>query len=75
MVLQLKTGALRRGYFQKKFGVDITAEFADEYRTLEDEGWLRVTNDGVELTPAGFLQVDRHLPTFFDPQYRGPRYT
>ena len=75
MILQLKTGALGRGYFQKKFGVDITAEFADEYQKLEDEGWLRVTNDGVELTPTGFLQVDRHLPTFFDPQYRGPRYT
>jgi oxygen-independent coproporphyrinogen-3 oxidase len=75
MILQLKTGQLDKAYFQQKYGLDITQEFATAYGQLQDEGWLRVTPGGVELTAAGFLQVDRHLPAFFDPQYRGTRYT
>ena len=74
-ILQLKTGRLRKAYFQSKFGEDITVEFADGFRKLEQEGWLRMTPEGVELTPAGFLQIDRHLPTFFDPEHRSQRYT
>jgi oxygen-independent coproporphyrinogen III oxidase len=75
MILQLKTGLLSSAYFQSKYSVDITAEFADGFRTLETGGWLRTTPSGVELTPAGFLQIDRHLPVFFDPKYRSSRYT
>jgi hypothetical protein len=29
----------------------------------------------VALTREGYLQVDRLLPTFFEPQHRGTRYT
>ena len=29
----------------------------------------------ITLTREGLLQVDRLLPTFFDPAYRGARYT
>jgi oxygen-independent coproporphyrinogen-3 oxidase len=75
MILQLKTGRLDQAYFEGKFGTDILAEFGDGFRKLEAGGWLNVTRDGVELTPAGFLQIDRHLPTFFDPQYISARYT
>jgi oxygen-independent coproporphyrinogen-3 oxidase len=75
MVLQLKTGRLENAYFQKKYGVDIAREFADGFGKLEREGWLATSASGVELTPQGLLQIDRHLPTFFDPKYRGERYT
>jgi oxygen-independent coproporphyrinogen III oxidase len=75
MILQLKTGHLEKSYFQKKFGADITKEFADGYAKLEELGLLTVTDQGVDLTPGGFLQIDRHLPTFFDPQHVSTRYT
>ena len=75
MILQLKTGRLDKTYFQAKYGVDITAEFAEGYRQLESQGWLNFTPRGVELTPKGFLQIDRHLPAFFEPKYRSARYT
>ena len=75
MILQLKTGRIATAYFQRKFGVDILTEFATASDKLQGEGWLTVGADAVELTPAGLMQIDRHLPAFFDEQYRGPRYT
>lgn len=75
MILQLKTGHLDSEYFQKKFGIDPTQEFRESYQHLETEGWLNVRPSGVDLTPNGFLQIDRHLPVFFDPEYRSSRYT
>jgi oxygen-independent coproporphyrinogen-3 oxidase len=75
MILQLKTGHLESSYFQSKFGVSITEEFRTGFAKLEQDGWLKVTPTGVDLTPAGLLQIDRHLPTFFDPQYISKRYT
>ncbi len=75
MILQLKTGHLDRTYFQQKFGVDIHTEFRDGYAKLQSDGWLTVTPTGVELTPAGFLQIDRHLPIFFEQQHASARYT
>ena len=75
MILQLKTGRLDAAAFQHKFGADILTEFADGWQTMADRGLLSVHADGVELTPDGFLEVDRHLPVFFEPQFRGARYT
>lgn len=75
MILQLKRGWLKPGYFQSKFGVDILDEFAPGFRQLADEGNLILKPDGVELTRAGLLQVDRLLPVFFEPQYHTARYT
>ncbi len=74
MVLQLKTGRLERAYFRRKFGVDIGDEFRGGYEKLEREGWLNVTPNGVELTAAGLMQIDRHLPTFFEPEHQTRRY-
>src|SRR5205807_269047 len=68
MILQLKTGRLESVYFRDKFGTDILDEFADGFAELEGEGFLNRTATGAELTRAGFLQVDRLLPTFFDPR-------
>ncbi|MCE9534702.1 MAG: coproporphyrinogen III oxidase, partial [Planctomycetes bacterium] len=75
MILQLKTGSLEKSYFQAKYGADITKEFAEGFHKLEEGGWLTIGPDGVKLTPTGFLQIDRYLPTFFDPEYRSTRYT
>jgi oxygen-independent coproporphyrinogen-3 oxidase len=75
MILQLKTGRLERNYFHTKFGADILELFADGFTQMEQDGFLTRTEGGVELTRKGYLQVDRQLPLFFDPQYRGTRYT
>jgi oxygen-independent coproporphyrinogen-3 oxidase len=75
IVLQLKTGHLDAGYFRDKYGVEIRSEFRHAFDTLENDGWLTFEGDEVNTTPAGLMQIDRHLPIFFDPQYKGPRYT
>lgn len=74
MILQLKTGAIRRDYFNRKFSVDIWEEFQPAYERLAEEGFL-VRRDGViELTRRGLLEVDTFLPEFFEPELRNARY-
>jgi oxygen-independent coproporphyrinogen III oxidase len=75
MILQLKTGHLEPSYFQHKFGSSILDAFAEGFQKLADHGYLTISADGVELTREGYLQVDRLLPTFFQPQHLGSRYT
>ncbi len=75
MILQLKTGRLEPAYFRSKFGVNVLEDFAEPFRRFEENGFLKRLNGGVEITRAGLLQVDRHLPEFFEPKYRGARYT
>jgi oxygen-independent coproporphyrinogen-3 oxidase len=75
MILQLKTGRLDLGYFQRKFGTDILEEFRTEFGQLAEDGHLTVGDDSVKLTRTGLLQVDRLLPIFFEPRHRGARYT
>jgi len=75
VVLLLKTGHLDAGYFRRKYGVDIRDEFRAAFDKLQAEGWLRVTGESVDCTRDGLIQIDRHLPAFFDPQYISNRYT
>jgi oxygen-independent coproporphyrinogen-3 oxidase len=75
MILQLKTGRLESAYFEKKFGVPILSEFAAGFSELTNAGHATVANGEVQMTPEGLLLVDRLLPAFFEPQYRGNRYT
>ena len=75
MILQLKTGWLDPAYFRRKFSVDILKEFGEGFDQLAQAGDLTVLEDRIELTRDGLLQVDRLLPAFFEPQYRGTRYT
>jgi oxygen-independent coproporphyrinogen III oxidase len=75
LMLQLKTGRLHPDYFRAKFGREILADFADSFGRLEHDGFVTVAGDDVRLTRAGLLQVDRLLPTFFEADYRGARYT
>lgn len=75
VVLQLKTGHLDVAYFQQKYGADVRHEFAAAFRKLEGDGWLTVGETSIDCSRDGLIQIDRHLPNFFDPQYKGPRYT
>ncbi|MGL6094786.1 MAG: coproporphyrinogen-III oxidase family protein [Fimbriiglobus sp.] len=75
VVLQLKTGKLDREYFRAKHGTDILTEFAAGFAQLERDGWLTVSPAGVECTPNGLIQIDRHLTAFFEPQHVTDRYT
>jgi oxygen-independent coproporphyrinogen III oxidase len=75
LVLQLKKGTSEAAYFQQKFGVDIRTEFADSFGKLIKDGWLTETEAGYAVTEAGLLQIDRHLPNFFEPKYKSVRYT
>jgi oxygen-independent coproporphyrinogen-3 oxidase len=76
LVLQLKLGRIAPTYFQTKYGVDILRHFADQWRTLKEEGYLaQADGSGVALTRAGLMRVDALLPRFFLPQHTNIRYT
>ena len=74
MILQLKTGRLDAAYFRQKFGADILSDFAEGFGTLASEGQLALHDGAVELTRPGLLQIDRLLPSFFEPEHRTTRY-
>jgi oxygen-independent coproporphyrinogen-3 oxidase len=75
LILQLKLGSLDRSYFQRKFGVDIAARFAEPLERLADAGHLAVGSERVEVTRQGLLRIDELLHEFFLPQHRSERYT
>ena len=74
MILQLKTGWLDTGYFQKKFGVDVWNEFQPVYDDLENKSLLHRDNGTISLTRDGLLKVDHFLLDFFEPELRTVRY-
>jgi len=74
MVLQLKTGWLDTGYFQKKFGVDVWKEFQPVYEDLQNKSLLHRDNGTISLTRDGLLKVDHFLLDFFEPELRSVRY-
>jgi oxygen-independent coproporphyrinogen-3 oxidase len=74
MILQLKTGAIDRNYFQRKFEIDIWSEFQPVYDRLEREKMLVRQNGTVALTRSGLLQVDHFLSEFFEPELKSVRY-
>ena len=61
--------------FNDKFGVDINERFKEPIGELNRQGFTRQNNGTLELTPEGYLQVDKELPVFFLPKHRGVRYT
>jgi oxygen-independent coproporphyrinogen-3 oxidase len=75
VVLLLKTGHLDVRYFREKYSVDIRHEFRTALDKLARAGWLTVSGESIDCTPDGLIQIDRHLPAFFDPQYISSRYT
>jgi len=75
LILLLKKGWLDPDYFQDKFGVDIRDHWSDVWHQYVDDGWVRLTDDRIELTRAGLLRADGLLPAFFEPEHQGVRYT
>ena len=74
MVLQLKTGILDTGYFQRKFGVDVWEEFRPVYQELSEKDLLQRDNGTIQVTRRGLLEVDGFLMNFFEPELRTVRY-
>ncbi len=81
MILQLKRGYLEPAYFRAKFGADIVAQWQDVWQEYVQEGFVRLLSgdngevNRIELTMDGMLRADGLLPAFFEPQFRGVRYT
>ena len=64
-------GLLDVGYFRDKYGVDIRETFRAAFAQLQGDGWLTVGAESIDCTRDGLIQIDRHLPAFFDPQING----
>jgi len=75
LILQMKLGRIDAGYFRAKFGVEITMEFAQAFKSLVSDECATVTGDDIRLTRSGLLRVDSLLPRFYEPAYQGARYT
>ncbi|PWT86138.1 MAG: coproporphyrinogen III oxidase [Blastocatellia bacterium] len=76
LVLQLKFGTIRPGYFEEKYGVKILERFREQFGSLAREGFLDEAGETrVTLSRDGLLRVDSLLPRFFLPQHTGIRYT
>lgn len=87
MILQLKRGYLDVSYFQNKFQVDIVERWQSVWDEYADDGYIVLKSSGspidgesgktdrIEMTMDGLLRVDGLLPAFFEPQFRGVRYT
>lgn len=75
MILQLKTGRLDAGYFRGKFGVEIVEQWRDVWDQHQADGYVEIDGDRIRLTRAGLLNADGLLPPFFEPEFRGVRYT
>ncbi|MCA9157290.1 MAG: coproporphyrinogen III oxidase family protein [Planctomycetales bacterium] len=75
MILLLKRGYLEIDYFQGKFGTDIWSEFQEVWEQYVSDGYVVRDGDRIELTMEGLLRADGLLPPFFEPEFRGVRYT
>src|SRR5260221_3125934 len=76
VVLQVKKGTIHPRYFADKYGVNVLDRFADQFRSLAAEGYLKEAGDeAVSISRQGLLRVDVLLPRFFLPQHREIRYT
>ena len=69
-ILQMKLGHVSKRYFLEKFGVDIHERFAAPLSELQNEGFLKLTEDGLRYTREGLLKVDWFLHRFFLPKHR-----
>ncbi len=75
LILQLKLGTIEPEYFRDKFQADILQDFRSALERLRDKSMLMISNGSVRLSRQGLLRVDSLLPEFYDPKYRGARYT
>jgi oxygen-independent coproporphyrinogen-3 oxidase len=75
MILMLKRGYLDSTFFEKKFGVSIFENWHHAWAQHIKMGDAEADGGTLRLTRQGLLKVDEILPSFFEPIYRGARYT
>ena len=75
LILLLKRGYLEPDYFRQKYDVDILQKWREVWQDYEQQGYITVGEDRIELTRAGLLRADGLLPAFFEPEHRDVRYT
>jgi len=75
LILQFKLGRVDAAYFRAKFRVEIAALFQPALASLVDADLATIDHDDICLTRDGLLRVDALLPSFFEPEFRGIRYT
>lgn len=75
MILLLKRGYLSVQYFREKYGVDITEQWSEAWQSYVDSDYVTIEGDTIRLTRPGLLRVDALLPTFFEEEHQGVRYT
>jgi len=66
VVLGLKRGTLDVDRLAQKYGIDPVAEWAAQWRSLDEEGWLECRAPRPVLNRAGLLRVDSLLHRFFE---------
>ena len=75
MILLLKRGYLDAGYFRNKFGVEICELFREQWDGYVKDGYVQIESDSIRLTNDGLRRADGLLPSFFEPEFQGVRYT
>jgi oxygen-independent coproporphyrinogen-3 oxidase len=75
LILQLKRGYLDADPFREKYDVDILEQWKEVWKEYQDDGYLEVHGDRIELSREGLLRADGLLPAFFEPEHQGVRYT
>lgn len=71
-ILQMKLGELDTDYFQRTFGVDVWARFAEPL--ARNAHWISRDGSTLRVSQDGLLQIDRILHDFFLEQHRSVRY-
>ena len=74
LVLQMKLGRVDPRTFERKFGVDVLARFAEPLRRHAAAGLLEVGPDAIRATREGLLRIDTLLPDFFLERHQNARY-
>jgi oxygen-independent coproporphyrinogen-3 oxidase len=75
-ILKLKLGSVKPRDYVAKYGENPLTRFAPQLDYIVKEGFGHVTDDKIELTREGLLQVDKLAHEFFLPQHRQyARYT
>jgi oxygen-independent coproporphyrinogen-3 oxidase len=75
LILQMKLGRVRAGYFREKFAQEVRERFAVQWRDLIAGGLGAWNGEVFELTREALLKVDTLLHAFFLPHHQNSRYT
>ena len=74
-VLQLKLGKTSIAYFKEKYDADVLAVFDAPLQKIQQQEFITIEGDEIQINRAGMLQVDKLLHEFFMPHHRDARYT